>query len=61
MRKLINRGLCTYHRDTAAGFEADADSRALFSQALAELKYLGMIKSSRKKADHLVKLAWKGL
>ena len=34
---------------------------ALFSQALAELKYMGMIKSSRKKADHLAKLAWKGL
>lgn len=33
----------------------------LFSRALAELKYLGMIKNSRKKADHLAKLAWKGL
>ncbi|KAG7006021.1 origin recognition complex subunit 3 [Physcia stellaris] len=42
--------------------EADQQrTLALFSQALAELKYLGMIKSSRKKADHLVKLAWKGL
>lgn len=35
--------------------------RALFSRALAELKYLGMIKSSRKKADHVAKLLWKGL
>lgn len=35
--------------------------RALFSQGLAELKYLGMIKTSRKKADHLTKLLWKGL
>ena len=35
--------------------------RALFSQALSELKYMGMIKNSRKKADHLVKLSWKGL
>ena len=34
---------------------------ALFSRALAELKYLGMIKNSRKKADHLAKLSWKGL
>lgn len=34
---------------------------ALFSRGLAELKYLGMIKNSRKKADHLAKLAWKGL
>ncbi|KAL9128251.1 MAG: hypothetical protein Q9217_003041 [Psora testacea] len=34
---------------------------ALFSRALAELKYLGMVKHSRKKADHLTKLSWKGL
>ncbi|KAL8985823.1 MAG: hypothetical protein Q9177_004331, partial [Variospora cf. flavescens] len=34
---------------------------ALFSRALAELKYLGMIKHSRKKADHLAKLLWNGL
>lgn len=35
--------------------------RALFSRGLAELKYIGMIRSSRKKADHLTKLLWKGL
>ncbi|KAL9020968.1 MAG: hypothetical protein Q9185_001795 [Variospora sp. 1 TL-2023] len=34
---------------------------ALFSRALAELKYLGMIKHNRKKADHLAKLLWNGL
>ncbi|KAL8774700.1 MAG: hypothetical protein Q9209_000639 [Squamulea sp. 1 TL-2023] len=34
---------------------------ALFSQALAELKYMGMITSSRKKADHLAKIMWNGL
>ena len=34
---------------------------AVFSRALAELKYLGMIKHSRKKADHLTSLSWKGL
>ena len=34
---------------------------ALFSRALAELKYLGFIKNSRKRADHLAKLSWKGL
>lgn len=38
-----------------------ATTRALFSRALAELKYLGMIKHSRKKADHLAKLLWNGL
>ncbi|KAL8900238.1 MAG: hypothetical protein Q9207_005790 [Kuettlingeria erythrocarpa] len=34
---------------------------ALFSRGLAELKYLGMIKNSRRKADHLAKLLWNGL
>lgn len=34
---------------------------ALFSRGLAELKYMGMIKGSRKKADHIAKLAWHGL
>ena len=34
---------------------------ALFSRGLAELRYLGMIKNNSKKADHLQKLAWKGL
>lgn len=41
--------------------ELTKGSRALFSRALAELKYMGMVKSSRKKADHISKLAWKGL
>ena len=34
---------------------------ALFSRGLAELKYLGMVKHSRKRMDHLSKLSWKGL
>ena len=34
---------------------------ALFYRALAELRYLGMIKGSRKKTDHVAKLKWKGL
>ncbi|OMP87239.1 Origin recognition complex subunit 3 [Diplodia seriata] len=34
---------------------------ALFQRSLAELKYLGLIKASRKKTDHVAKLAWKGL
>ncbi|KAF2421024.1 hypothetical protein EJ08DRAFT_653671 [Tothia fuscella] len=33
----------------------------LFQQALAELKTLGMIKSTRKKTDHISKVAWRGL
>ena len=45
----------------AASFWLICVLRALFSQGLAELKYLGMIKTSRKRADHLTKLLWKGL
>ncbi|KAI1501765.1 origin recognition complex subunit 3 N-terminus-domain-containing protein [Biscogniauxia marginata] len=40
------------------------DERAalvLFYRALAELRAMGFVKQSRKKADHIAKLAWKGL
>jgi origin recognition complex subunit 3 len=33
----------------------------LFYRALADLKLSGMVKPSRKKTDHLAKMAWKGL
>lgn len=36
-------------------------SRPLFERALAELKYLGLIKGTRKKTDHVAKAAWRGL
>lgn len=42
----------------------DCDERttlALFYRALADLRLLGLVKQSRKKTDHLAKLAWKGL
>jgi hypothetical protein len=35
--------------------------RPLFQRALAELKYLGLVKPTRKKTDHVAKAAWKGL
>lgn len=44
-------GLITNHRK----------SRALFSRAVAELKYMGMINNSSRKVDHVAKLLWKGL
>jgi len=34
---------------------------ALFQRSLAELYYLGMLKHTKKKADHALKIAWKGL
>ena len=40
---------------------ANSCLRALFYRGMAELKYLGMIKNSRKKTDHLTKNLWKGL
>ena len=47
-----------------AGEDEDGEREgalALFSRALAEMKYMGIIKISRKKADHVAKLAWQGL
>jgi origin recognition complex subunit 3 len=44
--------------------EEDFDERetlVLFYRALADLKLLGMIKESKKKVDHLAKVAWMGL
>lgn len=48
--------------DEAEDEEADQQEKLTsFSRAMAELRYLGMIKQSRKRADHLAKLLWKGL
>lgn len=48
-------------RSTLWGMKGLIVNRALFTRALAELKYLGMVKNSKKKADHLTKICWKGL
>lgn len=42
-------------------FEDEKMCMALFERGLAELKSMGFVKSSRKKTDHIAKLAWKGL
>lgn len=39
----------------------ERDTLVFFYQAIANLKMLGMLKQSKRKADHLAKLAWKGL
>jgi origin recognition complex subunit 3 len=39
----------------------ERDALLLFYRALADLKSLGMVKQSKKKADHLAKVSWKGL
>lgn len=41
--------------------EEEGDLMALFQRGLAELRYLGLVKSTRKRADHVAKVAWKGL
>ncbi|KAK6335960.1 hypothetical protein TWF730_003334 [Orbilia blumenaviensis] len=41
--------------------EEEKELQAQFYRALAELRFLGFVKYSKKKTDHLVKLAWKGL
>ncbi|KAE9381721.1 origin recognition complex subunit [Stipitochalara longipes BDJ] len=39
----------------------ERDALVMFYRGLADLKSLGMVKQSKKKADHLAKLVWKGL
>ncbi|KAK5134398.1 hypothetical protein LTR08_006578 [Meristemomyces frigidus] len=39
----------------------EQQTMALFQRALAELRGLGMLKSTRKRVDHIAKVAWKGL
>jgi origin recognition complex subunit 3 len=34
---------------------------ALFQRSLAETRYLGMVKTTRKRVDHVAKVAWRGL
>ncbi|CAO2657007.1 Nn.00g058100.m01.CDS01 [Neocucurbitaria sp. VM-36] len=41
--------------------ENESKTMALFQRALAELRYLGLVKPSRKKTDHITKIMWKGL
>lgn len=43
------------------GEKEDEELMALFQRALAELRYLGLVKSTRKRADHVAKVAWRGL
>jgi len=39
----------------------ERDALVMFYRGLADLKSLGVVKQSKKKADHLAKIAWKGL
>ncbi|KAF2707572.1 hypothetical protein K504DRAFT_511410 [Pleomassaria siparia CBS 279.74] len=41
--------------------DSDTKTMALFQRSLAELRYLGFIKPSKKKTDHIAKTMWKGL
>lgn len=38
--------------------EVDAELQARFTRAVAELQFLGFIKTSRKKTDHVMRLTW---
>ena len=39
----------------------EATVQALFYRSIAEMKLMGFVKQTRKRVDHLQKLAWKGL
>jgi origin recognition complex subunit 3 len=43
------------------GEKDESELMALFQRGLAELRYLGLVKSTRKRADHVAKVAWRGL
>ncbi|KAH8676297.1 origin recognition complex subunit [Xylariales sp. PMI_506] len=53
-----------YYGVVSEGNEDGVDERIAlvhFYRAMAELKTMGFVKQSRKKADHIAKLAWRGL
>ncbi|KAI0397883.1 origin recognition complex subunit 3 N-terminus-domain-containing protein [Xylariaceae sp. FL0594] len=53
-----------YHGIVGGDDEDEAHERAmlvLFYRSMAEMKAMGFVKPSRKKADHVAKLAWRGL
>lgn len=41
--------------------EDEQQTMALFQRALAEMRYLGFVKNTRKRVDHVAKVAWRGL
>lgn len=62
MRRVKRQGLCEHPFILIIGLITNCmKSRALFTRAVAELKYMGMIKNSSRKADHVAKLLWRGL
>jgi origin recognition complex subunit 3 len=46
--------------DEEEGVEEEA-AQALFFRSVAELRWMGFLKGTKKRVDHLQKLAWKGL
>ncbi|KAK5172371.1 Origin recognition complex subunit 3 [Saxophila tyrrhenica] len=46
---------------TAEDGRSEEENTALFQRALAELRSLGFVKGTRKRADHVAKVAWRGL
>lgn len=41
--------------------EDEAKISALFQRSLAELLYLGLVKGTKKRTDHIIKASWRGL
>ena len=59
---LINVGdLWQAFQAVMGGEKEEGELMALFQRGLAELRYLGLVKSTRKRADHVAKVAWRGL
>nr|POE49437.1 isoform 2 of origin recognition complex subunit 3 [Quercus suber] len=50
-----------FHTVMGDRFDEEEATLAVFERALAELRFLGMVKNTRKRVDHVAKVAWKGL
>ncbi|KAF2869327.1 origin recognition complex subunit 3 N-terminus-domain-containing protein [Massariosphaeria phaeospora] len=50
-----------FHAIAGEGEEEEDGESKTMQRGLAELKYLGLVKPSRKKTDHIAKTMWKGL
>ncbi|KAI5798857.1 origin recognition complex subunit 3 N-terminus-domain-containing protein [Geopyxis carbonaria] len=47
--------------DNEEGAVDELTAQALFFRSVAEMKFMGFLKQTRKRVDHLQKIAWKGL
>ncbi len=55
---MVNRRSASESEDDDQDGEIDPVDQARFTQAVASLQFLGFIKPSKRKTDHVAKLTW---